>query len=61
MNALTTSCQVDIQRDIWLQFRKMCLLEGVAASVRVREMVEAAVVANHSKQLNEQQAEQNRA
>jgi hypothetical protein len=40
----TTSCQVlGLDRNLWLQFRKLCLAEGVSASAKIRVMVEEVV------------------
>jgi hypothetical protein len=42
----TTSCQVlGLDRNLWLQFRKLCLAEGVSASAKIRVMVEEVVAA----------------
>ncbi len=43
----TTSCQIQgINKNLWLQFRKLCLAEGVSASARIRAMVEEVVAGN---------------
>ncbi len=49
----TTSCQVQgINRHLWLEFRKLCLTEGVSASAKIRNMV-AEAVATNGEQFNE--------
>ncbi len=41
-----TSCQIqNLNKHLWLQFRKLCLAEGVSASAKIRAMVEEAVAA----------------
>ncbi len=43
----TTSCQIqNLNKNLWLQFRKLCLAEGVSASAKIRAMVEEAVSVN---------------
>ena len=39
-----TSCQIqNLNKNLWLQFRKLCLAEGVSASAKIRVMVEEVV------------------
>ncbi|MGA3117213.1 MAG: hypothetical protein ABSF90_22570 [Syntrophobacteraceae bacterium] len=41
-----TSCQIqNLNKNLWLQFRKLCLAEGVSASAKIRAMVEEVVAA----------------
>lgn len=41
----TTSCQVAVPTNVWVRFRQACLLEGVCASAKVRQMITEAVLA----------------
>ena len=55
----TTSCQIQgLDRNLWLKFRQMALLEGISATAKVRALIESAVaateMARHEKgQINE--------
>jgi hypothetical protein len=40
----TTSCQVAVPTTAWLRFRQLCLIEGVSASTKVRQLIVAAVL-----------------
>ncbi len=43
----TTSCQIqNLNKNLWLQFRKLCHAEGVSASAKILAMVEEAVAGN---------------
>jgi hypothetical protein len=46
----TISCQVQgIDKNVWLKFRQMALLEGLSAAAKVRTMIEETVAASEKK------------
>ena len=48
----TTSCQIQgLDKNLWLQFRRMALSEGISAAAKVRAMIEAAVAATDTESL----------